>query len=234
MMRAGRTVADASAVWPQVKALVGAVHLSPLKGELLDKALNGGGPADFELHEDFAPAPEGDALAASKAVDEGNDTSKNGGRAAAAACVHPGLRAKLQAMGGDKIAVVNIESVPAIRNLDAILAVPGLDAVLIGPSDLSANLGIPGEFDHPKFLEAMQTILGKARAAGIGAGVHHACTNGFFAHEKGEKWLEMGCNFFVHSTDIHLFKNKLDEELAAFKKFAGVDQGEVGKVTSGC
>jgi 4-hydroxy-2-oxoheptanedioate aldolase len=61
--------------------------------------------------------------------------------------------------------VVNIESVPAIEALDEILAVPDLDAVLIGPHDLSCSLGIPEQYRHPRFQEAVYAILRKARAA---------------------------------------------------------------------
>lgn len=67
--------------------------------------------------------------------------------------------------GGDQRALVlNIESQAAIDNLDAMLA-PELevDAVLIGPHDLSCNLGVPEQYDHPTFKVAVQTIFSKAR-----------------------------------------------------------------------
>ena len=48
---------------------------------------------------------------------------------------------------------------------------PGLDGVLIGPHDLSCSLGMPEEYGRPEFLAACETILRKARAAGIGAGI---------------------------------------------------------------
>ncbi len=56
--------------------------------------------------------------------------------------------------------------------MDEILAVAGLDAVLIGPHDLWTSLGIPEQYDDPRFLEACEQILGRARRAGIGAGTH--------------------------------------------------------------
>jgi hypothetical protein len=64
--------------------------------------------------------------------------------------LEPSLRTYLERRNGDKILIVNIESVPAIEALDEIRAVPGLDAVLIGPHDLSCNLGIPEQYDHPR------------------------------------------------------------------------------------
>jgi len=51
--------------------------------------------------------------------------------------------------------VLNIESQPAIDMLDEILKVPDIDCLLIGPHDLSCNLGVPEQFDHPKFVAAV-------------------------------------------------------------------------------
>ena len=45
----------------------------------------------------------------------------------------------------------------------------GVDAVLIGPHDLSCNLGVPEQYDHPKFQDAVKTIFRKARNAGVGS-----------------------------------------------------------------
>src|SRR5688572_340742 len=88
------------------------------------------------------------------------------------ATMEPELRTYLEQRNGDKVLIVNIESVPAIEALDDICSVPGLDAVLIGPHDLSCSLGIPERYDHPKFDEAVRTIFRVARARGVGAGIH--------------------------------------------------------------
>ena len=75
----------------------------------------------------------------------------------------------LEQRNGDKILIANIESVPAIENLPEICSVPGLDAVLIGPHDLSCSLGIPEQYDHPRFDEAVRTIFRIAREHRVGA-----------------------------------------------------------------
>ena len=63
----------------------------------------------------------------------------------------------------NNILLVNIESVAAVEALDEILAVPDLDGLLIGPHDLSCSLGVPEQYDHPIFAEAMLQIITKAR-----------------------------------------------------------------------
>ena len=112
--------------------------------------------------------------------------------------------------------ILNIESVPAIEALDAILAVPGLDAVLIGPHDLSCSLGIPEQYDHPKFRAAARTIFQKARAAGIGAGVH------FWGDLQLEAaYARDGANLLIHSADISLFQKHLGLEVGALRQALG-------------
>ena len=112
--------------------------------------------------------------------------------------------------------IVNIESVPAIAALDEILAVPGLDAVLIGPHDLSCSLGVPEQYGHPRFLEAVRTIFSKARAAGIGAGIHFW---GDMELEAG--FMRDGANFIIHSSDIQLFAKHLTSEVAGLRQSTG-------------
>jgi 4-hydroxy-2-oxoheptanedioate aldolase len=129
----------------------------------------------------------------------------------------PELNAYLQHGAKDRLLIVNIESVPAIAALDEILAVPGLDAVLIGPHDLSCSLGRPEQYDRPEFLSACETIFRKARAAGIGAGIHYWGTV-----EEQARFLSLGANMLIHSADITLFQKHLRLELEAVKKAAGV------------
>ncbi len=58
-----------------------------------------------------------------------------------------------------------IEHEEAVRNCEALLAVEGVDSFIIGPVDLSISLGVPMQFDHPKFKTAVQEIVRAAHAA---------------------------------------------------------------------
>jgi 2-keto-3-deoxy-L-rhamnonate aldolase RhmA len=131
--------------------------------------------------------------------------------------VEPELDAYVRKGADDRLLIVNIESAPAIKALDEILAVPGLDAVLIGPHDLSCNLGVPERYDHPDFLGACETIFLKARAAGVGAGIH------FWGEiEQQAHFLKLGANLLIHSADITLFKKHLEADLRAIRQAAGL------------
>ena len=54
---------------------------------------------------------------------------------------------------------VMIENMKAVANLDSILSIKGIDAILIGPYDLSASMGLTGQFNDPKFNQVIQEIL---------------------------------------------------------------------------
>lgn len=130
--------------------------------------------------------------------------------------LEPELADYLARRNAGSVMIVNIESVPALEALDDILAVPGLDAVLIGPHDLSCSLGIPERYDHPRFDEAVRTIIARARAAGIGAGIH------FWARlEQEVAWLNAGLNLLIHSSDIGLFSDALRRDLAELRTDVG-------------
>lgn len=135
----------------------------------------------------------------------------------AGASPEPELSAYIQQGAVNRLLIVNIESLPAMDALDDILAVPGLDAVLIGPHDLSCSLGIPEQWEHPKFLTACETIFRKARAAKIGAGIHFW---GDVAQQS--RFLKLGANMLIHSADISLFQKHLRLELEAIRQTSGI------------
>lgn len=67
--------------------------------------------------------------------------------------------------------IVQIESVEALANVEEISRIRGVDALFIGPGDLTAALGVPGEFGHPEYVAALRGVLDAARSAGIAAGI---------------------------------------------------------------
>ncbi len=108
--------------------------------------------------------------------------------------------------------ILNIESVPAMENLDQILSVEGVDAIVIGPHDLSTSLGVPEQYDHPDFIAAVDTIIDKARAAGVSAGIHATfCDDDNLDMEH--RWIERGANLILHSGDIIAFENTMRRQI---------------------
>lgn len=127
------------------------------------------------------------------------------------------LKSYIEDRAKGRLLIVNIESAAAVEALDEILAVPDLDGVVIGPHDLTCSLGVPEQWEDRKFLSTCETILSKARAAGVGAGIH------FWGDvEQQVRFLKLGANMLIHSADITLFRKHLRAELEGIKKAAGL------------
>lgn len=128
----------------------------------------------------------------------------------------PVLKSYLDNFNQDSLCLINIESTIAVQRLDALLSVPGLDGIVIGPHDLSINMGLPEQYDHPDFEKTVKEIVHKARAKGLAAGIH------FPAHPEYQiKWVKEGANIVLHSSDMRLFSQKLSEDLSNIKKAVG-------------
>ena len=54
--------------------------------------------------------------------------------------------------------IIQIETVEGVNNIDKLLSYGEIDGVMVGPFDLSGSLGIPGQIEHPKVLEAVQKV----------------------------------------------------------------------------
>jgi 2-keto-3-deoxy-L-rhamnonate aldolase RhmA len=77
-----------------------------------------------------------------------------------------------QWVADESIVIVQIEHIDAVRNLEAIVRTPGVDGFLIGPYDLSASLNVPGQFKHPKMIEALAEVRRVQKGSDRVAGVH--------------------------------------------------------------
>ncbi len=130
--------------------------------------------------------------------------------------LEPELEAYIRKNTAGNTLIVNIESVPAMDNLDAILEIGGLDGVLIGPHDLSCSLGLPEQYQVPEFLQAAETILGKARKAGLGAGIHY-----WGSMEESVRFIGMGANLFIHKADAIFLREGLNRELEEIRSHLG-------------
>jgi 2-keto-3-deoxy-L-rhamnonate aldolase RhmA len=104
-------------------------------------------------------------------------------------------RTFIEKRNANTVMVIGIESVPAIENLESILAVEGVDAIFVGPGDLSLSLGIPNEFTHPRYIEAVEYVVRTSEAKGIAAGPQ--CQN----EAELLEWQGKGARFLLFGAD---------------------------------
>jgi 4-hydroxy-2-oxoheptanedioate aldolase len=99
------------------------------------------------------------------------------------------------------LCVVQIETMQALDNLDQIGAVEDIDVFFIGPSDLSMALGIYGQLDHPKFLEAEAKIIEAAKK--------YRKAIGFLLFDPldFQQYYNKGVRFFACGNDALFLKN---------------------------
>jgi 4-hydroxy-2-oxoheptanedioate aldolase len=75
---------------------------------------------------------------------------------------------------GEIFVILMMEDTKGIENLDDILAnVPGIGAILIGEGDLSQELGVPRQYDHPELLDAMAQVVASCKKHGVAVGHPH-------------------------------------------------------------
>ncbi|MBC8181544.1 aldolase [candidate division KSB1 bacterium] len=109
---------------------------------------------------------------------------------------HENTKSFLEKKNENRFVLINIESVPALENLSNLAKVPGLDGLLIGPYDMVLNMGIPNQYDHPKFLKAVKKVVQVAKENGLGAGIH-----AWWGIEQEKELLDLGLNLLIHSSD---------------------------------
>ena len=56
------------------------------------------------------------------------------------------------------LVIPQCETVGALEQIEAIVALDGVDGIFIGPFDLSISMGIPGQFEHPDFIAALEQV----------------------------------------------------------------------------
>lgn len=104
--------------------------------------------------------------------------------------------------------ICQIESPVGVANAEAIAKTEGVDVLWIGHFDLSSSLGIPGEFQNPKFLEAMRKVIDIAKANGKTAAIQPG------DQKQAEQWIDMGFNVISWKADLALYRGALVSEVA--------------------
>lgn len=99
--------------------------------------------------------------------------------------------------------LLQVENVAGLAALDEIAATPGVDGVFIGPADLAADMGHPGNPGHPEVQAAVNDAFTRIHAAGKAAGILTSDTT----LNKG--YLERGVEFLAVGSDVGVLRSGL-------------------------
>jgi len=102
------------------------------------------------------------------------------------------------AMNEATMVVLQFETADAIEKAEEIAAVDGVDLVLIGTNDLLADMGLAGQYEHPKVREAYSRTLAACRKRGKHVGVGGLATRPALAAE----FVKMGARYVSTGTDL--------------------------------
>jgi 2-keto-3-deoxy-L-rhamnonate aldolase RhmA len=94
---------------------------------------------------------------------------------------------------------IQIETPGALAGVAEIAAIPDVDLLFVGPADLSQMCGVPGDFENPKCLDAIERIARACDAAGKPWGIVSR------GPEYAQRMRALGCRMFVLGFDIHSF-----------------------------
>jgi 2-keto-3-deoxy-L-rhamnonate aldolase RhmA len=112
----------------------------------------------------------------------------------------------------DIMVIALLETAKAFENLDEIVSVPGLDVAWMGHYDLTVSMGIPAQFDHPRFLAAMDQLVETCKRHNVAPGFLPA-TPADTIHwvKKGFRMISLGSDIGVYMNGIKSFhKTVLD------------------------
>lgn len=94
--------------------------------------------------------------------------------------------------------VVMLETVAALENVEEIIATGGVDMLLVGSNDLCGEMGISGQYDHPRLAAAFERAIAAARKAGKHVGVGGVAAR----DDLMTKFVQMGARYVSTGTDL--------------------------------
>ena len=100
----------------------------------------------------------------------------------------------------ESMVIVQIEHIEAVNNLEEILSVPGVDGYIVGPYDLTGSLGIPGDFEAPQYLDAIDQIQRISNRLRIPGGIHIVEPDPEALHES----IRAGNKFIAYGVDTRM------------------------------
>ncbi|KAJ4354126.1 uncharacterized protein N0V89_005859 [Didymosphaeria variabile] len=136
-----------------------------------------------------------DVVAAAKFQPQGHRSSTNGlphfqFRSIAAKKSNPVVNA-------NTLVIPMVETLEAVEIVEELAALEGVDSLLIGTNDMTAEMGIPGDYENPRLTEVYRKTIDACNKHGkwVGCGGLHARL------DLIEKFCEMGVRWVMAATD---------------------------------
>lgn len=121
------------------------------------------------------------------------------------------------------VVAVMIETPAAVEASDSIAAVDGVDMILIGPSDLTAEMGIHGQYENEHFHRAVESVAAACRSHGVALGIA-----GIKSIDLLNRFVGLGLRFISAGTDVGMMTEAATTRAQALRGLEGLhaDQPE--------
>ncbi len=113
------------------------------------------------------------------------------------------LKSYLDQANRETFILVQVEDPAGLENAEAIAGVDGIDMLFFGPGDYSVQAGFPGDFENPKYHDAVRRIAEAAKAAGKWWGTPA------FSAEHAQKLLAAGAMLVTRASDLTILRLSL-------------------------
>jgi 2-keto-3-deoxy-L-rhamnonate aldolase RhmA len=120
-----------------------------------------------------------------------------------------------EAINAGTLVTVMLETPKAIANAAAIAAVPGIDMLLMGCSDLTLEMGIPGKFEDPRLVAAIETTIAACHLHG-----KIPALGGVYAEPLLARYLKLGMKAALAGNDLPLLLGAATQRAKAMRDLA--------------
>ncbi|MCT7659006.1 HpcH/HpaI aldolase family protein [Mycobacterium deserti] len=114
------------------------------------------------------------------------------------------------------VVAVMVETPAAVADCDHIAAVDGLDMILLGPHDLTAEMGIAGQYENADFHCAVESVAAACRTHGVALGVA-----GIKSLDLLERFASLGLRFISAGTDLGMMTEAATTRAHALRRLGG-------------
>lgn len=113
----------------------------------------------------------------------------------------------------EAVVIAQIEHIESVNNLEDIFSVNGIDGIIVGPYDLSASMGYPGEYNRANVKEALHKIDVITKKLNRPLGFHVIDSD----HSKTVEKITKGYCFLAFSLDFFFLGDKAREQMKLLK-----------------
>jgi 2-keto-3-deoxy-L-rhamnonate aldolase RhmA len=118
----------------------------------------------------------------------------------------------------ETLLLVQIESDKGINNLDDILSVDGVDGGVIGRADLSNDLGLLGQVNHPEIAKRVEMLIAACQ--------RHKKIPGLLVQDiaTAKEWISKGIRLVPYANEVSLLVNAGEKAVSDIRSFANAAQ----------